>query len=79
MILESLNKKQKIIFFIILSIMILFIIYYIYLSVYKNESNFIISTENTMVEDNFVENNYKLPYAYSADVSFRRTERIFVF
>ena len=29
--------------------------------------------------NNFVENNYKLPYAYSADVSFRRTERIFVF
>ena len=57
MILESLNKKQKIIFFIILSIMILFIIYYIYLSVYKNESNFIISTENTIVEDTFVENN----------------------
>lgn len=57
MILESLTKKQKIIFFIILSFMIIFIIYYIYSTVYKNESNFNISTDDTIVVDDFFQNN----------------------
>ena len=57
MILESLTKKQKIIFFIILSIMIIFIIYYIYLTVYKNESVFSITANNTIVEDELIQNS----------------------
>lgn len=50
--LEALSKKQKIIFFIILSIMIIFIIYYIYSTLYKDEFSF--NTSN-FIENNFVE------------------------
>ena len=49
--LESLTKKQKIIFFIILFIMVLFIMYYIYSTLYKNE--YTISSTN---EDHYFNN-----------------------
>ena len=53
--LEALSKKQKIVFFIILAIMIAVIIYYIYLSIYKD--NFSFSYENTnSINDYLVEN-----------------------
>ena len=52
--LEALSKKQKIIFFIILSIMIIFIIYYIYSTLYKDEFSF--NTSN-FIDNNFVETN----------------------
>ena len=57
--LEALSKKQKIIFFIILSIMVIFIIYYIYSTLYKDElsynsDNFI---DNDLVETNIEDKN----------------------
>ena len=48
--LESLTKKQKIIFFIILSIMISVIIYYIYSSVYLNDFSYF--SENINLNSN---------------------------
>jgi len=48
--LESITKKQKIIFFIILSIMIFFIIYYLYYNLYSNEFN-------PYEKDNLINNN----------------------
>lgn len=57
--LEALSKKQKIIFFIILSIMVIFIIYYIYSTLYKDEfslnnDNFI---NNDLVETDLADKN----------------------
>ena len=54
--LESLTKKQKFIFFIILFIMISVIIYYTYISLYSNNSLSIFE-ENTLISNEFVENN----------------------
>lgn len=57
--LEALSKKQKIIFFIILSIMIIFIIYYIYSTLYKDEFSFYNSNfiNNDLVETNIEDKN----------------------
>lgn len=56
--LENLNLKQKIIFFIILSIMIIFIIYYIYSTLTKTDTTFISSLNNDLDNNNsIVENN----------------------
>lgn len=57
--LEALSKKQKIIFFIILSIMIIFIIYYIYSTLYKDEFSFNASNfiDNDLVETNIEDKN----------------------
>ena len=57
--LEALSKKQKIIFFIILSIMIIFIIYYIYSTLYKDEFSFNTSNfiDNDLVETNIEDKN----------------------
>ncbi len=55
--LENLNFKQKIIFFIILSIMIIFIIYYIYNNLMKTDTNFISSLDNDLDNTNITENN----------------------
>lgn len=57
--LEALSKKQKIIFFIILSIMIAVIIYYIYFSLYKNNFNFSYQDTN-VIESDLVENTNKI-------------------
>ena len=54
---ESLNKKQKIIFFIILSIMLLFIIYYIYINLYKDENTNLNNEFISFSSDDFIENN----------------------
>ena len=53
--LESLTKKQKIIFFIILSIMILFIIYYLYYNLYFNDLN--IFEEKPLITNDVIINN----------------------
>ena len=56
--LESLTKKQKFIFCIILLIMILFIVYYIYSTLYQN--NFTISSDNedtVLNSEELIENN----------------------
>lgn len=53
--LESLTKKQKIIFFIILSIMILFIIYYLYYNLYFNDLN--IFEETHLITNDVIINN----------------------
>lgn len=55
--LENLTLKQKIIFFIILSVMIIFIIYYIYSNLTKTDTTFISSLNNDLDENNIVENN----------------------
>ena len=57
--LEALSKKQKIIFFIILSIMVIFIIYYIYSTLYKDEFSFNTSNfiDNNLVETNIEDKN----------------------
>lgn len=57
--LEALSKKQKIIFFIILSIMIIFIIYYIYSTLYKDEFSFNTSNfiDNDLVETDIADKN----------------------
>ena len=54
--LENLNLKQKIIFFIILSIMIIFIIYYIYSTLTSTDTNFLLTSDdaNTIYEDNLL-------------------------
>jgi len=54
--LESLNKKQKLIFFIILIIMISIIAYYTYSTLYKNSFSFSYK-ENSSVINDFIENN----------------------
>lgn len=56
--LDSLNKKQKIIFFLILSIMILVIIYYLYISLYKDNSDYFFE-ENELLYNNATFNNSK--------------------
>lgn len=53
--LEALSKKQKIIFFIILAIMIAVIIYYIYSTLYKEDFTFSYDNNN-LIENNLVEN-----------------------
>lgn len=53
--LEALSKKQKIIFFIILSIMIAVIIYYIYSTLYKNDFTFSYDDTN-LISDYLIEN-----------------------
>lgn len=55
--LENLNLKQKIVFFIILSIMIIFIIYYIYSNLMKTDTNFISSLNNDLYNNGINENN----------------------
>lgn len=55
--LENLNLKQKIIFFIILSIMIIFIIYYIFSTLTKTDTTFISSLNNDLDNNSIVENN----------------------
>ena len=52
--LESLSHKQKIVFFIILSMMICFIVYYLYTSFYKEENDTLYDTSSN-IED-LVEN-----------------------
>ena len=55
--LDSLSKKQKIIFFILLSIMISVIFYYIYSTIYSN-NNFSYNLSNiNYIENDLVENN----------------------
>lgn len=60
--LENLNKKQKIIFFIIIGIMILFIIYYIYNNLITNSDYSYIDTlndtDNSIISEN-LENTEK--------------------
>lgn len=60
--LEALSKKQKIIFFIILSIMIIFIIYYIYSTLYKDEFSF---NNDNFIDNNLVETNIEDKNIYS--------------
>ena len=56
--LESLTKKQKIIFFLILLIMVLFILYYIYSTLSKNDFTFSTEEENTtFINDTLIENS----------------------
>ena len=52
--LESLTKKQKIIFFIILLIMVGVFIYYIYSTLYSNNFSFSYE-ENALISNNFIE------------------------
>lgn len=54
--LESLSKKQKLIFFIILGIMLGVIFYYVYSTLYKNNFSFSYD-ENSLVINNLLENN----------------------
>lgn len=53
--LEALSKKQKIIFFIILAIMITVIIYYIYSTLYKDDFTFSYDDTN-FISDDLIEN-----------------------
>ena len=53
--LEALSKKQKIIFFIILAIMVAVIIYYIYSSLYKEDFTFSYDSDN-LIENDLIEN-----------------------
>jgi len=53
--LEALSKKQKIIFFNILAIMITVIIYYIYSTLYKNDFTFSYDDTN-LISDDLIEN-----------------------
>ena len=54
--LESLTKKQKIIFFIILTIMVCIILYYIYTTLYSNDLSFSYENNNLIIND-LIENN----------------------
>ena len=54
--LDSLSKEQKIIFFILLSIMLGVIFYYIYSTIYSNSSTYVLSNTN-YIENDLVENN----------------------
>lgn len=60
--LEALSKKQKIIFFIILSFMIIFIIYYIYSTLYKDEFSF---NSDNFIDNDLVETNIEDKNIYS--------------
>lgn len=60
--LEALSQKQKIIFFIILSIMVIFIIYYIYSTLYKDEFSF--NTSN-FIDNDLVKTNIENKDIYS--------------
>ncbi len=55
--LDSLSKKQKIIFFILLSIMITVIFYYIYSTIYLNNNSPYILSNTNYIENDLVENN----------------------
>lgn len=66
--LDSLTKKQKIIFFIVLSIMIIVIIYYIYFTLYKNNFNFSYSNNN-LVDTNLLKNNQNIIYGSDTTMS----------
>lgn len=55
--LESLTKKQKIIFFIILAIMVAVIIYYIYSTIYINDFSYFSDDNNSFGTDLISENN----------------------
>lgn len=57
--LEALSKKQKIIFFIILAIMIAVIIYYIYSTLYKEDFTFSYGSYN-LIENDLIENTENL-------------------
>ena len=52
--LEALSQKQKIIFFMVLSIMIIFIIYYIYSTLYKDDFSF---NANNIINNDLIETN----------------------
>lgn len=54
--LEALSKKQKIIFFTILSVMVIFIIYYIYSTLYQNDFTVSSDAEN-ISDENLIEND----------------------
>jgi len=62
--LEALSKKQKIFFFIILSIMIFVIIYYIYSSLYREEFTFSYNTNN-FIENDLLQNTENLTVSNS--------------
>lgn len=67
--LESLTKKQKIIFFIILSIMIAVIIFYIYSTLYAN--NFSYFSENNTLNANDLIENSEINYSISDNENFK--------
>lgn len=66
--LEALSKKQKIIFFIILSIMISVIICYIYSTLYKDDFTFSYS-ENTLIDNELIENTDNIISNSSEDLA----------
>jgi len=64
--LESLTNKQKIIFYIILSIMLIFIIYYIYSNLYISSSNFY--DNNTLVNNDLLINTNNEKVSNSSEI-----------
>lgn len=62
--LEALSKKQKIIFFTILSVMVIFIIYYIYSTLYQNDFSFSSNSED-FSNDDLIENNSSTDLSHS--------------
>ena len=66
--LDSFTKKQKIIFFVILCIMMLFILYYIYATLYQNHFSPVLGDETTVLLDN----NELVSNSLSNDLEFHQ-------
>ena len=64
--LSYLTQKQKIIFFIILSLMLGIIIYYIYFTLYSNDFNY---EENNIIIDDLIENNNNISNFQNPDTN----------
>ena len=65
--LESLTKKQKIIFIIILAIMVGVIIYYIYSTLYANDFSFSYEDNNLIINDLIEENDINISNLENSD------------
>ena len=65
--LESLTKKQKIIFIIILAIMVGVIIYYIYTTLYANDFSFSYEDNNLIINDLIEENDINISNLENSD------------
>lgn len=76
--LDSLNKTQKIIFFIILSTMILIIIYYLYISIYKDNSSYLFE-ENTLLSNDTIFNNTDEFVYENSNLKINKTNYIVVY
>ena len=76
--LDSLNQKQKIIFFIILSIMISIIIYYLYISLYKDNSAYFFE-DNELLYNNTTFSNSEEAFYENSNFKINEENNIIVY